>query len=82
MTREVTRSITEYTRTVEYSQSMLSSRSDRWINKAREQAASGDLKKARKSLERALEIEPGNATAISELAELDRKLKSSSEDSG
>ncbi|MFO7618315.1 MAG: ATPase domain-containing protein [Thermoplasmata archaeon] len=74
ITREIARSIAEYTRTVEYSQSVLSSRSDKWLKKAMEQVASGDLKKAKKSLERALEIDPANAIAQAELVKIERKL--------
>ncbi|MBA3045166.1 MAG: RAD55 family ATPase [Candidatus Thermoplasmatota archaeon] len=75
VTREVAKSISEYTRTVEFSQSVLSSRSDKWLKKAREQESAGELKKARKSLERALEIDSANAIAQAEISRIDAKLK-------
>lgn len=74
VTKDVAKSIGDYTRTVEYSQGVLSSRSEKWMRKAKEQAAAGDLKKAEKSLERALEIDPTNAIAYSELADVRKKL--------
>lgn len=74
MTAEVAKSILDYTRTVEFSQSVLASKSEKWLRKARDQAAAGDLKKAKKSLERALEIDPANTEAWTELTEVDRKL--------
>jgi KaiC/GvpD/RAD55 family RecA-like ATPase len=76
--RDIARNIMEYTRTIEFSQSVLSSRSDRWLKKAREQVESGELSKARKSIERALEIDPANAIAQAELAKIIRKLETDS----
>jgi KaiC/GvpD/RAD55 family RecA-like ATPase len=74
VTKEVAKSIVDYTRTVEYSHSVLSSRSEKWLRKAKEQAAAGDLKKAKKSLERAIEIDPSNPIAWTELSEIKKKL--------
>ncbi|MDO9537357.1 MAG: ATPase domain-containing protein [Thermoplasmata archaeon] len=72
--KEVAKSIGEYTRTVEYSQSVLSSSSEKWLKKAKEQESAGDLKRAQKSLERALEIDPSNAFAWVELSQVKKKL--------
>ena len=74
VTKEIVKSISDYTRTVEYSQGVLSSRSEKWVRKGKEQATAGDLSKAKKSLERALEIDPTNAFAWAELAEIKKKL--------
>ena len=74
VTKEVAKSIVDYTRTIEYSHSVLSSRSEKWLMRAKEQAQSGDLKKAKKSLERAVEIDPSNPIAWAELSEIKKKL--------
>lgn len=74
VTKEVAKSIVDYTRTVEYSHSVLSSRSEKWLMKAKEQVATGDLNKARKSLERAIEIDPNNSIALAELSDIKKKL--------
>lgn len=74
VTNDIAKSIMDYTRTVEYSQSVLFSRSEKWLNKAREQEQAGDLRKALKSLERALEIDPSNAIAWGQMAEIKKKL--------
>jgi KaiC/GvpD/RAD55 family RecA-like ATPase len=71
---DVVRSILEYTRTVEFSQRVLAGKSERWLKKAREQAAAGDFRKAKRSLQRALEIDQANTDAWTLLAELDAKL--------
>jgi KaiC/GvpD/RAD55 family RecA-like ATPase len=72
--RDVVKSIADYTRTIEYSHNVLSSRSEKWFTKAREQVEAGDSRKALKSLERALEIDSSNAAAQSLLAEIRKKL--------
>ena len=74
VTEEIARSIRDYTRTVEYSQSVLSNRSKKWIKKANEQAASGNLKRAKKSLERAIEIDPSNPFTWMELSRINKLL--------
>jgi KaiC/GvpD/RAD55 family RecA-like ATPase len=76
--RDIARNIAEYTRTVEFSQSVLSSRSDKWLKKAKEQEAAGELKRAKKSLERALEIDPANVMAQVELIRIDKELEKDS----
>ncbi len=76
--KEVAKNISEYTRTVEFSQSVLSSRSDKWLSKAKEQEAAGELKKAKKSLERALEIDPANVMAQVELIRIGKLLDNNS----
>ncbi len=80
VTEDIAKSIREYTRTVEYSQSVLSNRSEKWIKRAKEQAATGDLKRAKKSLERAIEIDSSNPFAWMELSRIS-KLLGESEDS-
>ena len=74
VTEEIAKSISEYTRTVEYSQSVLSNRSEKWIKKAKEQAASGNLKRAKKSLERAIEIDSSNPFTWMELSRINKLL--------
>ena len=74
VTEEIARSIQEYTRTVEYSQSVLSNRSEKWINRAKEQAEAGNLKRAKKSLERAIEIDSSNPFAWMELSRISKLL--------
>ncbi len=74
VTEVTAKSIRDYTRTVEYSQSVLSNRSEKWIKKAKEQAASGNLKRAKKSLERAIEIDSSNPSARMELSRINKLL--------
>ena len=74
VTEEVAKSILDYTRTLEYSQSVLSNRSEKWIKKAKEQEAGGDLKRAKKSLERAIEIDSSNPFAWMELSRINKLL--------
>lgn len=74
VTGEIAKSITDYTRTVEYSHNVLFSRSEKWLNKAKEQIQAGDLRKAMKSLERALEIDPSNAIAWGQISEVKKML--------
>jgi tetratricopeptide (TPR) repeat protein len=79
---EIANQVKEYTRTVEFSQRVVVNKSQKWLRKGREQARTGVLDRAIKSIERALEIDPKNASAwleLSQLAELEGRKEESRE---
>lgn len=70
VTENIATEILDYLGSIEYSQRVLSKKSERWLRKGIEQAALGEGERAKTSILRALEIDQSNCAAWLELARL------------
>jgi KaiC/GvpD/RAD55 family RecA-like ATPase len=70
MTEEMCNHILDFIGSVEYSQRVLAKKSEKWLRRGIELAEANELDKARTNLQRALEIDFGNSTALLELSKI------------
>jgi KaiC/GvpD/RAD55 family RecA-like ATPase len=67
---ETCRRVLDFLGSVEYSQRVLAKKSEKWLKRGIELADAGEFEKARTNLQRALEIDFGNAAALLELSKV------------